>query len=75
MTQQEDDQNKEFDFQVVDEKTLKEEKEKYAREVKLHEMFADAPDELKNIVEEAKKEPMDDLIYDPEAAESETDSQ
>lgn len=56
-------QDKEFDFEVVDQTTLQEDKEKYIRELKLQEMFADAPDELKKVVDEAKKEPIDDLIH------------
>lgn len=56
-------QDPQLDFNIVDEETLRTEKEKYARELKLHEMFADAPEELKNIVEEARKDPIDDLIY------------
>lgn len=58
-------QDKEFDFDIVDGSTLQEEKEKYTRELKLEEMFADAPEELKKIVEEAKTDPIDDLIHAP----------
>ena len=64
-------QDPQIDFNIVDEETLQTEKEKYIRELKLHEMFADAPEELKNIVDEAKKEPMDDLIYQqPKSADT-----
>ena len=56
-------QDPQIDFNIVDEETLQTEKEKYIRELKLQEMFENAPEELKNIVEEAKNEPMDDLIY------------
>ena len=56
-------QDPQIDFNIVDESTLQSEKEKYIRELKLQEMFENAPDELKGIVEEAKAEPMDDLIY------------
>lgn len=52
-----------IDFEVTDAEGVQSEKEKYIRELKLQEMFENAPDELKNIVEEAKNEPMDDLIY------------
>lgn len=56
-------QDPQIDFNIVDAETVQSEKEKYIRELKLQEMFENAPDELKNIVEEAKTEPMDDLIY------------
>ena len=36
-----------FDFEITDEEGVKAEKEKYMRELKLQELFADAPAELK----------------------------
>lgn len=63
MTQ--DENGKELEFDIVDEWTLQEEKEKYTRELKLEEMFADAPDELKSLIDEAKKDPIEDLINVP----------
>lgn len=56
---------REIDFEITDQEGVQSEKEQYIRELKLQEMFADAPEELKNIVEEAKKDPIDDLIYAP----------
>ena len=62
-------QDPQIDFNIVDEETLATEKEKYIRELKLQEMFENAPDELKHIIDEAKAEPMDDLIYQKPADE------
>ena len=50
-------------MEVIDGESMQEEKAKHIRELKLKEMFADAPTELKNIVEEAKKEPIEDLLH------------
>jgi|GEM_PF-5134027 len=65
-------QDPHIDFNIVDEDTAKAEKERFIRELKLKELFADAPEELKGIIDEAKAEPMDDLIYQkPTASEEE----
>lgn len=58
-------QEEDLDLQVVDGESVAEEKARHIRELRLREMFADAPEELKNIVEEAKKEPIEDLIHAP----------
>lgn len=57
--------DREINFEITDEEGVQREKDQYIRELKLQEMFENAPDELKNIIEEAKSEPMDDLIYQP----------
>ena len=56
------DQETDLDLQVVDVNVVNDAEDMHRRELKLKEMFADAPAELKGIIEEAKKEPIEDLI-------------
>lgn len=64
-------QDPQFDFALTDEEGVRAEKEKYMRELKLQELFADAPEELKGIVDEAKADPIDDLLFAPGKPEEE----
>lgn len=56
------DQETDLDLQVVDAEVVSEAEEMHRREVKLKEMFADAPAELQGIIDEAKNENIEDLI-------------
>ncbi len=63
MVIQDDDQG--VDLSVIDGETVEQEKARHLRELKLRQLFADAPEELKGVIDEAKKEPIEDLIHAP----------
>ncbi len=54
-------QEEDLSLQVADHESVEEEKARHIRELRLKEMFADAPKELQGIIDEAKAEPIEDL--------------